>query len=166
MATKPNKGKATESVSPASQPQTAAPSNLQRLKTLHESVTANWHIQMGIEANAEAVLTKLNGGVTLDNPHREVWENWFTQARDHRRVLKGLLDEIDSAIWLTQRCEAATTDTLQEWYANARLTGGTCGGHKKGYRNERLAAAYRAELESRKVKPDGREGIFNGDGAS
>ena len=136
-----------------------------KLRTLHAAVEANWFAQQELERKAEAILTTDNGGITLDNPQREVWETYFVQTRDYRRALKGMLDEIDSAIWLTEKAQAATADTLQDWYANARKTC-SCGGHKKGYRNERLAAAWKGELERRGLRPDGREGQFNGDGAS
>lgn len=165
MATKPN-GKKT-SDSPA-QPQSAAPtiSNLDKLKTLRESVTANFHIQMGLEANAEAVLTRINGGVTLDNPERCVWEEWLLLSREHRRNLRRLADEIDTAIWRTEKANAASDDTLQEWYANARHTAAVVGGHHKAERNERLAAAWLGALNARGLRPDGRQGYQNGDGAS
>ena len=155
------------SVSPAQSP-TANPSNNQlvKLRSLHAAVTANWFAQQEVERNAEAILTKTDGGITLDNPQRQVWEDYFYSCRDHRRALKGTLDEIDTAIWLVEKAAAATADTLQDWYANARTTGCECGGHKKGDRNERLAAAWREELERRGLRPDGRKGSFNGDGAS
>jgi len=153
--------------SPA-QPQTAAPSNtlVDKLKTLRESVTANWHIQMGLEANAESVLTRVNGGITLDNPQRQVWEDWLILSRSHRRDLRQLADEIDTAIWRTEKANAASDDTLQEWYANARHTAAVVLGHKKGERNERLAAGWLGALHERGLRPDGRKGVQNGDGAS
>ena len=165
MATTP-KGKKLNA-SPV-QPQSAAPtiSQVDKLKTLHESVTANWHIQMGLEANAEAVLTRNGGGIPLDNPQREVWEDWFLLSREHRRDLRRLADEIQTAIWRTEKADAASDDALQEWYANARHTAAVVGGHTKAERNERLAACWLGALNARGLRPDGRQGYQNGDGAS
>jgi hypothetical protein len=153
--------------SPA-QPQSAAPtiSNLDNLKTLRESVTANFHIQMGLEANAEAVLTRVGGGILMDNPERGVWEDWLLLSREHRRNLRRLADEIDTAIWRTEKANAASDSTLQEWYANAAHTARVVGGHTKAERNERLAAAWLGALTARGLRPDGRQGYQNGDGAS
>ena len=152
--------------SPA-QPQTAAPSNnLTLLRSLHQAVEANWHTQAAIETAAEKMLTTNNGGILMDNPHRHNWESYFYAAREHRRLLRSQLDEIDTAIWRAEKAMTASDDTLQDWYANARTTGCTCGGHKKGERNEQLAAAWLTALTARGLRPDGRQGHFNGDGAS
>jgi len=154
------------SVSPAQSP-TANPSlnQITMLRNLHAAVTANWFAQQEVERTAEAILTKTDGGILMDNPNREVWEDYFYSCRDHRRHLKGQLDHLDCTIWLTEKTMTATEDTLQDWYANARATT-SCGGHKKGDRNERLAKAYLSELQGRGLRPDGRKGCFNGDGAS
>jgi len=165
VATK-HTGAKKPSVSPAQSP-TATPSNqLELLRNLHAVMTANWFAQQGIEAEAEAILTRNGGGILMDNPQRKQWEDYFYQCRDHRRAVKGLMDELDTAIWRTEKAQAASVDTLQDWYANARTTGCECGGHKKAERNEGLAKHWLGELESRGLRPDGRKGQFNGDGAS
>jgi hypothetical protein len=136
------------------------------LRSLQAVVFANWNAQQEVERNAEAILTTTNGGVLMDEPQRQVWEDYFYAARDHRRLLRSQYDEIDTAIWRWEKAMAASDDTLQDWYANARTTSGECGGHKKAERNEQLAAAWLGALQVRGLRPDGRKGQFNGDGAS
>jgi hypothetical protein len=136
------------------------------LRSLQAVVFANWNAQQEVERKAEAILTTTNGGILMDEPQRQVWEDYFYAARDHRRSLRAHYDEIDTAIWRWEKAMSADDDTLQEWYANARKTCGECGGHKKAERNERLAADWLGALQSRGLRPDGRQGQFNGDGAS
>ena len=167
MATKP-KGKKLNA-SPV-QPQSAAPTNptltqLALLRTLQDVMQSNWHTQAAIETAAEKLLTTNGGGILMDNPQREVWEHYFYTARDHRRLLRSQLDHLDCVIWRTEKGMTASVDTLQDWYANAKVTT-SCGGHKKSDRNEALAKSWLAELEARGLRPDGRAGCFNGDGAS
>jgi hypothetical protein len=136
------------------------------LRNLQAVVFANWNAQQEVERNAEAILTTTNGGILMDEPQRQVWEDYFYAARDHRRLLKAQYDEIDTAIWRWEKAQAASDDTLQDWYANARHTAAVVGGHKKAERNERLAADWLGALQSRGLRPDGRQGYQNGDGAS
>ena len=54
---------------------------------------------------------------------------------------------------------------LQTMYANAKTTCG-CLGHGKASANRRNAAMFYEELKRREIKPDGRDGYFNGPGSS
>lgn len=57
------------------------------------------------------------------------------------------------------------TPKLKEWYLNAKATQ-SCGGHRKGQRNDELVALYTQELQDREEElPEG-EGTFNGEGSS
>jgi hypothetical protein len=165
VASKPKGKKLSDSPaqSPSANPTTQ---HIARLKGLHEILTANFNAQCELERNAEAILTRIDGGVTLDNPNRTNWEDYLIGNRSHRRWLKEQLDELDYAIWRTEKAATQDAETLQDWYANARRTSAECLGHKKGDRNDRLAAAWLGELERRGLRPDGRDGQFNGDGAS
>ena len=61
-----------------------------------------------------------------------------------------------------KECE---TDELKTWYLNAKATC-SCGGHRKGQRNDELVALYTQELKDRGEElPEG-EGQFNGPGSS
>ena len=69
---------------------------------------------------------------------------------------------------MTRKYEDTSTAQLVTFYANARHTGCTAGGHGKGDRNHALANEYAEELTRRGVTvdtyPEG--GIFNGPGST
>lgn len=59
-----------------------------------------------------------------------------------------------------------TEDELQTAHANAVKTRMCAGGHNKAQMNGALALDYRDKLLERfGVAPDGREGVFNGEGS-
>jgi hypothetical protein len=79
--------------------------------------------------------------------------------------------------------KSLTTETLLQWYANAKSTS-SCGGHFKGERNDELYRSYALELRSRGIMVpknisesidyrDGKfmsntiipDGVFNGEGS-
>lgn len=61
--------------------------------------------------------------------------------------------------------EGLTDEQLQEYYANALTTRQLAGGHGKAFYNGRRVDAYLDEMNARGIKPDGREGSFNGEGS-
>jgi len=56
-------------------------------------------------------------------------------------------------------------EQLQEHYANTNTTAMVCGGHGKSEHNRRRCAMALGEMKSRKIKPDERDGQFNGNGS-
>jgi hypothetical protein len=64
--------------------------------------------------------------------------------------------------------EELNSDTLLDYYRNASITGGSCGGHHKAYQNDRLLEGYKAELKKRSLPIpmwNENQGRFNGPGA-
>jgi hypothetical protein len=151
----------SKSVSPAHS-QSANPTNLTPLEVLFNAVQHDWHNQMELEKDAFTMVTSQ----AMDAPNRELWERYHEETRAMRRTLKATLDDIQSALWMERKLHGLPDDTLQAWAANAATTWLEAGGHHKAHRNEMLTMQYRAELKRRGLKPDGRNGSFNGDGAS
>lgn len=56
-------------------------------------------------------------------------------------------------------------EKLQEHFANTDHTGAMCSGHGKAEWNNRRNAMIKEEMDARGIAPDGRKGIFNGEGA-
>ena len=146
------------SVSPA-QPQSAAPT---KFETLLAALTTLHLTAMETESAAYALMS----GVLMDTPNRDLFERHYGECQSRRREMKRLLDEVQQQVWQDEKTRSLSDDEVQSRFANAQKTYRTCGGHYKASRNEALAKEWLAELSRRGLKPDGREGEFNGDGAS
>lgn len=59
-----------------------------------------------------------------------------------------------------------TDEALQEAYANARVTMQESLGTEKRLRNFELQERWYFELQKRKLSPDGRQGVKNGNGST
>ena len=97
------------------------------------------------QSNLDKLAEQVNeASQRLDNLLRDSFAEEEKPKRDH----EGLSDE-----------------ELQEYYANALATRRGAGGHGKAHYNGLRVDAYKAEMDARGQKPDGREGAFNGIGS-